>query len=77
MTIAGIDIKQLITMFEFKNNTLNYQILLDLNNGNKISVGEFVNYQAYKTAYEEIQNSRKKNITLQIAENQELKIEKH
>lgn len=70
LDIAASDIINLITLFYYKNNHLRYQILIHLSGERTIVFGEYDNYKEYKAEFEKLQNQRKNNFQIQIAENQ-------
>lgn len=70
LNISASDIINLITLFYYKNNHLRYQILIHLSGERTVVYGEYENYNEYKSQFENLQNLRKNNFKIQLAENQ-------
>ena len=64
MEITGTQIKNLITKFYYKNNNLCFQILLLLDQNKSVAYEEYVDYSAYKKAYNELMDIKTKNLSL-------------
>jgi len=64
--IGGEQVKDLITKFFYKNNHLCFQILLHTQMNETVAYGVYTNYSTYKKDFENLQNARSNNLTINV-----------
>jgi len=64
--IGGEQVKDLITKFFYKNNHLCFQILLHTQMNETVAYGVYTNYSTYKRDFENLQNARSNNLTINV-----------
>ncbi|TAK32183.1 MAG: hypothetical protein EPO28_17860 [Saprospiraceae bacterium] len=66
--IHGVQVRDLITKFFYRNNHLCFHIILEVDSGEKIPYQEFTDYAEYKRIFTELQQQKGNEVLINFPE---------
>lgn len=66
--IHGVQVKDLITKFFYRDNHLCFHIILEVDSGEKIPYQEFTDYAEYKRVFTELQQQKGNEVLIKFPE---------
>lgn len=65
----GVQVRDLVTKYFYQNNQLSFQIILQLESGERVLYGEFLDYGSYKESMTALKKAKATGSIIKIQKN--------